>query len=159
MTCSACGSPTVRFVVPADFHSALSAAGSVSVADDHTHTPDSCTFCTHCLVLEYGDDADAAESESESESESDELESTDPDFSRVSDAFPTTPEQAVPLALAIGLAESLAMNRSVIETLLRDVERAGADPLLVLDRLQRDPSVEPAIDLGRRQHQLEQLLY
>ncbi|OIB58381.1 DUF6276 family protein [Natrialba sp. SSL1] len=155
MTCSACGSPTVRFAVPADYRTVLSTAGSIStsVPDDHTHTLDSCTICTHCLVLEFGDDAEAADSEMDGPVP------TDPDFSRVSDAFPTTPEQAVPLALAIGLAESLAMNRSAIETLLRDVERAGADPLLVLDRLQRDPSVEPAIDLGRRQHQLEQLLY
>ncbi|ADD04944.1 uncharacterized protein Nmag_1365 [Natrialba magadii ATCC 43099] len=151
MTCSACGSPTVHFAVPADSRSVLSTAGSVSVADDHTHTLDSCTFCTHCLVLEFDDDAEAASPTTDG--------STAPDFSRVSDAFPTTPEQAVPLALAIGLAESLAMNRSAIETFLRDVERAGADPLLVLDRLQRDPSVEPAIDLERRQHQFEQVLY
>jgi hypothetical protein len=30
---------------------------------------------------------------------------------------------------------------------------------LVLDRLGDDPTVEPAIDLERRRHQLEQLLY
>ncbi|ELZ01462.1 hypothetical protein C482_06799 [Natrialba chahannaoensis JCM 10990] len=151
MSCSECCSRTVTFAVPTDYRGFLSDIATASANDsDGLRTA---AFCTHCLLLEFGDDAEATDSET------DEPVPTDPDFSRVSDAFPTTLEQAVPLALAIGLAESLAMNRSAIETLLRDVERAGADPLLVLDRLQRDPSVESAIDLGRRQHQLEQLLY
>ncbi|ELZ05131.1 hypothetical protein C480_10989 [Natrialba aegyptia DSM 13077] len=109
-------------------------------------------FCTHCLRLECpADGTDTGDAATDTGAE--------PEFAAVSEAFPTRRSQAIPLALAIGLASSLATNRSAIETLLKDVERAGTDPLLVLDRLQRDPSVEPAIDLERRQHQLEQLLY
>ncbi|MFP8955171.1 DUF6276 family protein [Natrialbaceae archaeon A-CW3] len=82
----------------------------------------------------------------------------DVDFDRLSSSFPTS-EAGVALALAIGLCESLATNRSALEHALEAVERNGADPLLALDRLLAEPSVEPAIDLERRRHQLEQLLY
>ncbi|WP_226004464.1 DUF6276 family protein [Natrinema salinisoli] len=131
MVCSECNSATISVSVPEKYR---------------THAPSEAavvSFCSHCLTLEPASSEDA----------------TDPDFSRVSDAFPTNPERAIPLALAIGLCSSLATNRSAIESLLEAVERAGADPLLVLDRLGSDPSVEPALDLERRRHQLEQLLY
>lgn len=82
-----------------------------------------------------------------------------PAFDRVADAFPTDPDRAIPLAIAIGCCDSVATNRGAIESLLRTVERAGCDPLLVIDRLVADSGVEPAIDLERRAHQLEQLLY
>ncbi len=90
---------------------------------------------------------------------SDSITGEEPAFDRISDAFPTDPERAIPLALALGLCDSLAMHRAAIESLLRETERAGTDPLLVIDRLLADPTVEPAIDLERRAHQLEQLLY
>lgn len=130
MSCPNCGSSTVPFAVPDEYHEHAPAA---TVA-----------CCTRCLSLspESGADSNAA-----------------PDFSRISDAFPTRPARAIPLALALGLCSSLATNRDAIEALLRDAERAGVDPLLVLDRLAADPSLEPAIDLERRRHQLEQLLY
>lgn len=109
-------------------------------------TEPTATFCPVCLTLEgpaTGNNIEPAE---------------DPDFSHVSDAFPTG-EAAVPFALALGLCSSLATNREAIAALLREVERAGTDPLLAMDRLLEDPSVEPAIDLARRRHQVEQLLY
>jgi hypothetical protein len=81
-----------------------------------------------------------------------------PDFQRVSDAFPTNQAAAVPMALAVGLVENLALYRSEISDLLTRVERAGTDPLLVLDRLARDPDLDPAPDLTGRRRQLEQLL-
>ena len=123
---------------------------SFSVPEAHReHAPGgsaTAAFCTRCLTLEPTDrDPTSIDAE--------------PDFSRVSDAFPTRPARAIPLALAIGCCESLATNRDAIESLLREVERAGADPLLAIDRLAADPDVEPAIDLSRRAHQLEQLLY
>ena len=134
MACPNCGSATIPFSVPAAYREyAPSDAAAVS-------------FCPHCLILEQVPDVHSSGE-------------SDPEFERVSDAFPTRPERAVPLALALGLCSSLATNRTAIEVLLREVERAGADPLLVLDRLLADPSVEPAIDLARRRHQLEQLLY
>ncbi|WP_226480745.1 DUF6276 family protein [Natrinema amylolyticum] len=140
MACSECGSPAISFAVPEGYRTdAPSAAAVVS-------------FCTHCLTLEPAPRADRDGTDEATAP-------TDPDFSRVSDAFPTRPERAVPLALALGLCSSLATNRTAIELLLREVEGAGGDPLLILERLDDDPSVEPAIDLERRIHQLEQLLY
>ncbi|WP_254521394.1 DUF6276 family protein [Natrinema caseinilyticum] len=150
MACSECGASSILLSVPDEYREyAPSEAPTV-------------TFCPRCLSLEpaprsdstaTGDDApDVFPGEDGAAAEN-------PDFTRVSDAFPRRPERAVPLALAIGLCSSLATNRTAIELLLREVERLGADPLLVLDRLGDDPSVEPAIDLERRRHQLEQLLY
>jgi hypothetical protein len=81
-----------------------------------------------------------------------------PDLQTVSDAFPANPDAAVPMALLVGLLDSLALYRSEIADLLVDVERAGTDPLLVLDRLAHDPDLDPAVDLAGRRTQLEQLL-
>lgn len=133
MACAACDAPTIVFSVPERYR---------AYAPDESAAA---TLCTRCLTVESA----AASIDSSSE----------PEFARVSDAFPTTADAAVPLSLALGLCSSLATNRSAIETLLEAVERAGTDPLLVLDRLSADPSIEPAIDLERRRHQLEQLLY
>ncbi|MBZ6495598.1 DUF6276 family protein [Natrinema longum] len=140
MTCPECTTAVVSFSVPEAYRTdAPSGAAVVS-------------FCPRCLRLEPTPDAPL-------DADGNGPAGGEPDFSRVSDAFPTTPERAIPLALAVGLCSSLATNRAAIETLLEAVERAGTDPLLVLDRLSADPSVEPAIDLERRSHQLEQLLY
>ena len=84
--------------------------------------------------------------------------SGEPDFSRISDAFPGG-DGGVALALTLGLLESLALNRREIERALEAAERAGVDPLLAIDRLIDDPGVEPAIDLERRRDKLESLLY
>ncbi|WP_440770837.1 DUF6276 family protein [Natronorubrum sp. DTA28] len=130
MACSVCDSPTVAFTIPEPYRE---------------HAPErssAATCCTRCLAV--GSAADEVLDE--------------PDFTRVSNAFPTG-EAAIPLALALGLCSSLATNRAAIEELLEAVERAGTDPLLVLARLVDDPELEPAIDLERRRHQLEQLLY
>ena len=134
MACSNCGSATISFSVPESYRTDAPLEASFV------------SFCTHCLTLEPAPDGESAAR-------------SDPAFTRVSDAFPTQPDRAIPLALAVGLCSSLATNRTAIELLLREVERAGADPLLILDRLLTDPSVDPAIDLERRRHQLEQLLY
>lgn len=133
MVCPACSDPTIVFAVPEAFRE--HAPGEAAAV----------TVCTTCLTIEQ-----TATSEPPADGA---------DFGLISDAFPTDPDAAVPLALAIDLCSSLATNRTAIETLLEAVERAGTDPLLVIDRLERDPDLEPAVDLGRRRHQLEQLLY
>lgn len=74
------------------------------------------------------------------------------------ESFPDSPEASVPMAIGIGRLDSLALNRSSIEALFERVEAAGADPLLILDRLAVSGSVQPAIDIGKRRHQLEQLM-
>ena len=81
-----------------------------------------------------------------------------PDFRTIDEAFPGEAEAAIPMALALGLLSSLAIYRQEISVLLSDVERAGVDPLLVVDRLAIADGVETPIDLEGRRRQLEQLL-
>ena len=129
MNCPSCDVKAVAFDVPAALRE---------------HAPESASaaaLCPRCLTLRAVDAADST-----------------PAFDRVSTAFPTEPDAAVPLALAIGLLDSLALNRESIQTLLETVERAGTDPLLVLDRLDVQGSTQPAFDLDRRRHQLRQLM-
>jgi len=84
--------------------------------------------------------------------------SSAPDFTVVSDAFPANEAAAVPLALLVGLLDSLAVHRQEITALLERTERAGTDPLLAIDRLGEEFGDDAAVDLSRRRHQLEQLL-
>lgn len=131
MDCPSCQTEMVVFEVPADYRE---------------HAPDGqadAGICPECLVLVAADDPDAADQ--------------DPRFDRISDAFPTEPPGAVPLTLALGLLDSLALNRRDIEELLADAEAAGVDALLVIDRLHTQGGVQPAYDLDRRRHQIEQL--
>jgi hypothetical protein len=130
MGCPDCGGETLAFPVPEEFRSLLP-------GDDP-----GVVLCTRCLGLHPDPDPPADV----------------PDLQRVSEAFPSDPEAAVPMALAVGLLESLALYRSEISELLAAVERAGSDPLLVLDRLARDPDLEPGVDLAGRRRQIEQLL-
>lgn len=127
MDCPDCGNDTVPFTVPDDYHEFVP-GDEPAVA-----------LCTYCLALHPAAEADTA---------------TTADFARVNEAFPTN-EAAVPMALAIGLLDSFAVYRSEVEALLQRVERAGADPLLVLDRLAADPDLDPQVDLDRRRQQLE----
>lgn len=135
MSCPECDSPLVSFTVPPDLRECAPA------------TTETLAICTRCLTLF------PATSVSESVGDAESV----PDFSRVSDSFPAG-EAAIPMALALGLLESLALNRAEIEQLIERVERAGADPLLLLDQLDRQGSVNPRWDVDRRRHQLEQFL-
>jgi len=130
MECPTCGAATVAFAVPPEFRDYL--PGSESAA----------ALCTRCLSLHPAESAPDG----------------DPSFGAVSDAFPTTPDAALPMALLVGLLSNLALYRAEISDLLERVERAGTDPLLVLDRLARDPDIEAEVDLAGRRRQLEQLL-
>jgi len=125
MDCPACGGDCVAFPVPEDLREYLPADAPATA------------LCVDCLTLHPTEDADS-----------------DPDFTRIGEAFPTG-EAAVPMAMLLGLLDSLAIYRQEVTALLERVERAGADPLLCIDRLSDD---DRSVDLGRRRHQLEQLL-
>ena len=129
MDCPACGGPTIAYTVPAVYKPLL--PGS---------EPGAAT-CTHCLALQPVEGPPDG----------------DPDFQTISDAFPSTVEAALPMALALGLLSSLALYRSEISTLFEAVEEAGADPMLVVDRLASDANIDCHVDLGGRRRQLEQL--
>jgi hypothetical protein len=118
----------VSFAVPAAFRE---------------HAPeesDHAALCPECLTLSTAESAPPT-----------------PRFDRITSSFPED-DAAVPLALAIGLLDSLALHRRDIEALLEAVEEAGTDPLLVLDRLHAQGGVDPVFDLERRRVQVEQLL-
>jgi hypothetical protein len=129
MECQECAAATVSFAVPGEYEEYL--PGDEPVV----------ALCTRCLAVQPATDA-----------------TEKPEFERVSDSFPANREAAVPLALLLGLVENLALYRSEITALLAAVERAGTDPLLVLDRLATDPGIETPLDLSGRRRQLEQLL-
>lgn len=128
MDCPECGARTLSFDVPSDLQAHAPADAAAAA------------LCPRCLTLE------PAEAGGE------------PDFSAVSSEFPTDPDAAVPLALALGQLGSLALNRRDVEALLEAAERSGADPLLLLDRLAAQGNVEPHFDAAGRRRQLEQLL-
>lgn len=134
MTCPECDSSLVSFVVPPELRE---------------HVPDEreeLAICTRCLSLHPPDVADT-----------DHARDPDPDFSRISESFPRG-EAGVPTALMLGLLGSLALYRVEIEQLLEHVERNGTDPLLVIDRLAAEDSIQPRWNPERRRHQLEQLI-
>lgn len=128
MDCPACEEPMVAFAVPPDLVEYLpgEAADRQAVA----------AVCPACLTLRPADEPDEP-----------------PAFDRFGDAFPTG-EPAVPMALLVGMLDSLALHRTDVEALLARVERAGVDPLLVVGRL----PATPEYDLAKRRHQLQQLL-
>jgi hypothetical protein len=146
MTCPECGSEQVAFRVPADLRAYL---------PEETETA---ALCTVCLALDPGESATEDSTTGGSATESPDSVAESPDFGRISDAFPDG-DAGVAMALAVGLFDSLALYRSEISALLERVERAGTDPLLVLDRLEADPELDPHFDVDRRRTQAEQLLY
>lgn len=129
MHCPECGEAMVAFEVPDEFAAHLPDQSSAVAA------------CTNCLTVVPAE----------------EVELDRPAFSRISTHIPDDLDAAVPLVLAIGLLDHLALYRSEISTLLTEVERAGSDPILVLERLNADPSLEPSFGLDRRIDQLIQL--
>lgn len=129
MDCLNCGTPLYAFSVPDDLREHLpERSAAVGV-------------CPTCLHLEPADEG-----------------TDDPDFDAISGALPDRREPAAAVLLAVGLLSSLALNRERIAALIERAERAGVDPLLVIDRLAADPSLDPEVDLERRRTQLLQLL-
>jgi len=130
MSCSHCGGDLLPFPVPPESREYLP-DGTVGVG-----------LCRDCLAMAPVEDPPA------------DL----PDLTALDDAFPSNADAAVPLALLVGLLDSLALHRAEITALLERVERAGTDPLLVVDRLADSYGDDAHVDLARRRHQLEQLL-
>ncbi len=116
-----------------------------AVADEwRSHLPEDspgAAICPTCLTMEPDPDPPASP----------------PEFYHIGEPFPEG-EAAVPMAISLGLLDSLALNRSEITDLFAAVEEAGTDPLLVLDRLATAGSVDSRVDLQGRRQQLEQLL-
>ncbi|MDR9381003.1 MAG: DUF6276 family protein [Natronomonas sp.] len=128
MECPNCHARTVVFDVPSEYRE---------------HVPEEAeraALCPECLTLVATDAP------------------PEPRFDRISSAFPENEAAAVPLAIGIGLLDSLALHRRSLEALVPAAEAAGADPLLLLDRLHVQGGVDPSFDISRRRHQLEQLL-
>lgn len=130
MDCPECGAEVLSFPVDPSYREHL--PGDEPGA----------AICSRCLALQPVSDPPADV----------------PELTAISDAFPSGEDAAVPTALMLGLLSSLAIYRQEISALLEDAERAGVDPLLVVDRLADDPAVEPEADLRGRGRQLEQLL-
>ncbi|QIO20970.1 DUF6276 family protein [Haloarcula sp. JP-L23] len=130
MSCAECGGETLAVPVPDELREYLpgGAAGA--------------TICRTCLAM--------GPTESPPEST--------PDLTILDDAMPSDAAAAVPMVLLLGLLDSLALHRQEITALLERVERAGTDPLLVVDRLAESYGDDAHVDLARRRHQLEQLL-
>ena len=130
MDCLECGHEPVVFEVDPELRGSLPG------------TEPGVSLCPRCLSIRPVADPPSAQ----------------PDFTPLGDGFPSETNGAVPMALLLGLLSSLALYREEISVLLERVERAGTDPLLVIDRLATDPSIDSGVDLARRRHQLEQLL-
>ncbi|MDS0282202.1 DUF6276 family protein [Haloarcula onubensis] len=130
MSCQSCGGETLAVPVSTELREYL--PGDAPAV----------TVCRACLAMEPTDDAPE----------------TVPDLTAIDDAVPRNAEAAVPLMLLVGLLDSLALHRAEITALLERVERAGTDPLLVVDRLADSYGAEAHVDLAARRHQLEQLL-
>lgn len=127
MVCPRCGASVVAFTVPDPLV---------------THAPARETaICTRCLSTYPASEADADVTER-------------PDLSAVDPAFPDG-EAGIALAIACGLLESFALNRSSIETVLEHAEREGADVFLFFDRLD---AADAAFDLDRRRSALDDVL-
>jgi len=130
MSCQSCGGETLAVPVPGDLREYLPGGAPVVAV------------CRGCLAMEPTDESPDSV----------------PDLTALDDAFPSNPDDAVPLVLLVGLLDSLALHRAEITALLERVERAGTDPLLAVDRLADSYGDDAHVDLARRRHQLEQLL-
>ncbi len=76
----------------------------------------------------------------------------------VSPALPGDPDAAVRMAVLVTLLDSLALNRQAIERTVAELDAAGVDPLLALERIDADEHLDPFVDLPHRRVQLAQLL-
>lgn len=130
MSCPACGGDQLAVPLGPSFREFL--AGE----------PPGIDVCRDCLAIRPNEDPPE----------------TDPDLTTLSPALPSNHEAALSMVVLIGLLESLAINRSEITALLERAERAGTDPLLVVDRLADSVGPDAHVDLAARRRQLEQLL-
>lgn len=125
-----CDAPTVTFAVPPNLRE-YAPEGAAALAID-----------ARTLALSPVD-PEAASVES------------DLDFSPLVGGFPRG-RAGVAMALLLGKLDSIALNRPAIEALLDEVEAAGGDPYLTLERL-AESDADPPFDVGRRREQIESL--
>jgi len=130
MSCPDCGSETLPVPVPEELREFLPSETAAV------------TICRGCLAMGPSEDVPASV----------------PDLTVLDDAIPENDTAAVPLVLLVGLLDSLALHRTEITALLERAERAGADPLLSIDRLAGAYGEDAHVDLAARRRQLEQLL-
>ena len=128
MTCPDCGGATVAFGVPERLREYAPDRGAHAA------------ICATCLRTYHAGDG-----------------ASPPEFSAIGDYVPDG-DGGVALALALGLLDSLALNRRVLADLCEEAEAAGVDVLLTLDRLADDAEIEPHFDIDRRRTQLAQML-
>jgi hypothetical protein len=149
VTCPDCDDDRLRLTVPPDYRE--------FAPDETTHV----TVCRTCLRVRPAD-GDANDETPEADTDADGATDTG-DPTALGDWLPAG-EAGVGVVLLVALLDSLALNRSRIETLVARVEREGADPLLALDRLADAVDagdaggVDPHVDLSRRRPQLQQFL-
>ena len=117
---------------------------TVSVPDElSAYAPSTAiNCCQQCLAVDAGEPTDVT---------------AEPPFDAIHTRFPTGKE-GVGLLMLLDKLDSLALNRSEIESLVASLESNGVDLFLTLDRLLDEPAVDPYLDLGRRRTQLEQFL-
>ncbi|UWG49371.1 Uncharacterized protein AArcCO_0039 [Halalkaliarchaeum sp. AArc-CO] len=127
--CSRCEAPTVAFAVPTSLREHVDGATTASI-------------CTDCLLLESLDDT---------------VEPAVPEHADFDPLPFPDGEAGAATALAVGLLDSLALNRPAIAASLEYAERNGADVFLALDRL-AESDVNPSFDPAKRKAQLENLL-
>lgn len=130
MQCSECRGDVTAFTVPSELSE---------------YAPgEAASICTQCLTV-------AAASPENAQAASEVR------FEDIVESFPNGVD-GVRMALAVGLLSSLALNRSQIETLVEELAAEGVDAMLVLEDLESDASLQPRVAIGRRRHQLEQLM-
>jgi hypothetical protein len=148
VTCPDCDDDRLRLTVPPDYREFAPEA------------PARVTVCRTCLRVRPAD-GDTNDETPEVDADTTGADTEDP--TALGDWIPAG-DAGVGVVLLVALLDSLALNRSRIETLVARIERDGVDPLLALDRLADAVDagdtgrVEPHVDLSRRRPQLQQFL-
>lgn len=130
MQCSECRGDVTAFTVPEDLREFAPGAAA--------------TICTQCLAVSAASPENAQAAE-------------EVRFEEIVESFPNG-VSGVRMALLVGLLSSLALNRSKIETLVEDLAEEGVDAMLVLEDLEHEGALQPSVAIGRRRHQLAQLM-
>lgn len=128
MSCPDCGAESIVLVVPE------------SLREHAPNEAERVALCSRCLTA-----AEAIGNEPTG------------DPAELHHAIPSG-EAGVAALLLVAALDSLALNRDSIEALVDVLEREGVDVFALLERLASAPDLDPAVDLRRRSHQLEQTL-
>jgi hypothetical protein len=130
MQCSECRGDLIAFAVPE--------------ACREYAPGDAASICTQCLSVSAASPENAQAA-------------SDVAFDEIVASFPSG-TAGVRMALVVGLLSSLALNRREIESLVESLATDGVDAMLVLEDLESEAGLQPRVAIGRRRHQLEQLM-